>query len=117
MLGDFGDFVSRLKFTPAGVVRSVVADPKKAVENLAKCNPASRLPSEADPREKITPEQALTDALFVSDRLSELLTGEDPVGTAKSGELLPTSRSRIVTCTKCSPSDGVSIGRSGCWLG
>lgn len=77
MIGDFADFVSRLRLTPAGVVRSVAADPKKAAENLAKSAPTSRLPPEPDQRKKITPEQALREAMFDGHQLAELLTGQE----------------------------------------
>jgi hypothetical protein len=77
MIGDFSDFASRLRLTPAGVVRSVATDPQRAAENLAKYSSAGQLSPEADRRKKITPEQALVEALFESDKLSELLTGQE----------------------------------------
>jgi hypothetical protein len=64
--------------TPAGVVRSVATDPQKAAENLGKYQlAATRPPPEADRRKKITPEQALREAMFDGDKLAELLTGEE----------------------------------------
>ena len=79
MIGDFADFVSRLQLTAAGVIRSVAADPQKAAENLAKSAPSSRLLPEPDHRKKITPEQALTEAMLDSDghKLAELLAGQE----------------------------------------
>jgi hypothetical protein len=67
MISDFADLVSRLQF------------PQKAAENLAKYGPASLLPPEADHRKKITPEQALREAMFDTDghKLAELLTGQE----------------------------------------
>jgi hypothetical protein len=79
LIGDLADFVSRIKLTPAGVARSVAANPQKAAENLAKFEPTSRLLLEPDRRRKITPDQALREAMFDSDghKLAELLTGQE----------------------------------------
>jgi hypothetical protein len=76
-LPPFAGFNWWLGLTPAGVVRGAATDPQKAAENLAKCQlSGTRPPPEADPREKITPEEALREAMFDADKAAELLTGE-----------------------------------------
>jgi hypothetical protein len=77
-LSPFADLVSRLGLTPAGIVRNVADDPQKAAENLRKYQLDNACPSaEADQRKKITPEQALREAMFDGYKLAELLTGEE----------------------------------------
>jgi hypothetical protein len=77
MSGDLAGVASRLELTPAGLVRNIAADPQKAAANLARSQLTAGSPPQIDLRTKITPEEALREAMFDSDghKLAELLTG------------------------------------------
>src|SRR5258707_6142498 len=79
MADGLDDFVSRLRLTPAGVARSVADDVQKPAANLSKHQLDPRQATTLDQRTKITPEEALGEALVGTDpaKLLELYTTEE----------------------------------------